>query len=67
MNNYERIKNMSIDEMAEFSSVFQRCSFCIVSKKYKNMTKVNMEECRKLSCKEGCKKWLEAESEEQCS
>lgn len=63
--NYERIKNMGIEEMAEFSSVFQRCSFCIVSKKYKSMTEVNTEECQKIGCKEGCKQWLQSESEEE--
>lgn len=58
MNNYDKITNMDIDEMAEFikSEVFRECSFC---KGY---------ECDKVplyseKCIDGIKQWLQAESE----
>ena len=63
MNNYERIKAMSIEEMAKYSSVFQRCSFCIASTKENGMTITDGAICRKITCKEGIKQWLESEVE----
>lgn len=53
MNNYEKIKSMTIDEMAEYSSVFQRCSFCIASTKENGMTVRDGAICRTLKCKDG--------------
>lgn len=66
MNNYEKIKSMSVDEMAEFSSVFQRCSFCALAKRNSLCeTLVNFEDCRKTTCKDGIKQWLLAETTEE--
>ena len=63
MRNIEKIKSMSVDEMAEFSSVFQRCSFCIASTKENGITVTDGTICRTLKCKDGIKQWLLAESE----
>lgn len=63
MNNFQKIKAMSIDEMAEFSSVFQRCSFCVLSLKENGQVYCDLEQCRKIACKDGIKQWLESESE----
>lgn len=63
MNNFEKIKNLTLDEMAEFSSIFQRCCFCIASSKEAGMTVTDGAICRTLTCKEGIKQWLQAESE----
>lgn len=59
ITNYDKIKSMNIDELAEFCSVFQRCEFCSMSVH----GTVNMDECRKTTCKEAIKKWLEAKIE----
>lgn len=64
MNNFERIKKMSLDEMAEFSSIFQRCCFCIASSKEDGMTVKDGAICRKLKCKDGIKQWLQQEVRE---
>ena len=63
MNNFEKIKAMNIDEMAEFSSVFQRCSFCALSIKENGQTYCDLEQCRTIPCKVGVKQWLESEAE----
>lgn len=52
MTNYEKIKEMSIDEMAALFSV--ACGFCVCACEPGNCS---------LSCKEGVKKWLESEAE----
>lgn len=54
MNNYEKIKNMTVDEMAEF--LLQECI---------NICVYNNEECLDYGadCKDGIKQWLEQESE----
>lgn len=50
MNNYERIKTMSIDEMAKVLSK-PVCFHCIDNK----------NECCNENCKKGVKQWLEIE------
>ena len=51
MTNYEKIKAMDIDELAE---LFQGdCTFCVF---------FSDPRCFSLSCKEGVKKWLESEA-----
>lgn len=55
ITNYDKIKSMNIDELAEFCSVFQRCEFCSIPVN----GIVKMDECRKTTCKEAIKKWLE--------
>ena len=70
MNNYEKIKNMTIDEMAEFIdeasiSGEYTCSYCKI---YEDWLKVDTDEditeyC-KYNCINGVKQWLQQESEE---
>lgn len=52
MTNYEKIKEMSIDEMAALLE--RECYLCVCYHEPGNCS---------LSCKEGVKKWLEAEAE----
>lgn len=55
MNNYERIKNMSLDEIALFvEKIGNNCHFCVLQ---------NLD-CIGNNCKEGIKQWLLSESEE---
>lgn len=54
MNNYERIKNMNIDEVAELISTGNVCYQCA----YED------ENCTNKSCREGHKKWLQSEVRE---
>ena len=50
--NYEKIKTMNIDEMAEF--LVDRCSFCVF---YKD------DNCWEQDCLVGHKQWLNQEVE----
>ncbi len=52
MTNYEKIKSMSIDEMANLLEA--TCEFCVCFKEPRKCTP---------RCKEGVKKWLESEAE----
>lgn len=55
MTNYERIKNMSIDEMAEFlADNDDNCCFC--TRRYEDV-------CLTPDCKYHIKQWLESEVE----
>ena len=60
MTNYEKIKAMSIDEMAEllYDTTFN--DFVCNSCKAPNYCNGGIDEC-----KEGIKQWLEQESEEE--
>ncbi|MGN1153569.1 MAG: hypothetical protein ACI4S3_06035 [Candidatus Gastranaerophilaceae bacterium] len=51
MNNYEKIKNMTLDEMAEFFSNLDNCEYCMF-RKYCSLD---------IKCKELHKLWLEKE------
>ena len=55
MNNYEKIKTMTLDEMAEFLTDRSACDTC----------DCDMEEnkCMAVGCLDGVKQWLQAESE----
>lgn len=58
MNNYEKIKKMTIDEMAEVL-YYSRCSACIYISSHDNLPL-----CRgNYKCKDGIKQWLESEEE----
>ena len=58
MNNYEKIKNMSIDAMAEeFYIHLGGCSACAMSLKCKN------HHLEKHKCINMYKEWLESEEE----
>ena len=54
MTNYEMIKQLSMEEMAAFLYFTDTCPFCI----YDGIP------CNELSCKNGIKRWLESEAEE---
>ena len=53
MTNYERIKAMSVEEMAEFldDAIDKECFCCVY--KHKN--------CYNIDCKTGYTEWLESE------
>lgn len=53
--NYEKIKNMTLDEMAEFLTDRSACDTC----------DCDMEEnkCMAVGCLDGIKQWLQQESE----
>lgn len=58
MNNYEKIKQMSVDEMISFILNSATCSiYC------KYINRVPHECMNKKDCKEGVKQWLLSESE----
>lgn len=65
MNNFEYIKQMDIDEMAEFCSIFQRCQFCCCSKTINGITDVNFKKCHRTTCKEGVRSWLKQERKQK--
>lgn len=56
MTNYEKIKAMDIDELAELLDSYGTCGFCIYRER--------REECDVQSCENGVKKWLESEAED---
>lgn len=59
MNNFEKIKAMDIDDMAEFLNNFRRipkCDYCI----YKN----DYDDCHADFCYKSTKPWLESEVRE---
>lgn len=53
MNNYQKIKNMTIDEIVQLleGDCF-RCAYC------------NLDDCWEQDCDNGHKLWLQQESEE---
>ena len=56
MTNYERIKNMKIEEMAKAiddSDIVSQCDCCVY-----------IDNCPNIDCKVGIKLWLESEAEE---
>lgn len=59
MTNYEYIKNMTIDEMAEFFGYYNmEEDVCRLSNK-----KMNINFCGTHGCMDCAKKWLESEAE----
>lgn len=63
--NFEKIKNMTVKEMAEelecFEDTYSRCDFCIHYKNF-NCTSEGLDGD---DCVDGIKQWLQSESEEQ--
>lgn len=57
MNNYEKIKNMSVDEMAEFYYDYFECALCPCEWTSEN------EDCAD-DCYDAIKQWLLKECEE---
>lgn len=58
MTNFDIIKSMTVDEMAEFIDSKYSCNKCIY---LNDITKKN---CYEDGCKEGIKQWLLKECEE---
>ena len=53
--NYDKIKNMTVDEMAEYLSNRTACAFCIYEFE---------QECNQaVGCVEGIKQWLLSEAD----
>lgn len=53
MNNFEKIKNMSIDEMADEITGLDYCNYCICT--------FQSKKCQETFCSDGIKQWLESE------
>ena len=56
MTNYEKIKDMSVEEMARFLCNIADCYNCPMKKKYRNQTLID--------CLDGIAEWLLKEAEE---
>lgn len=56
MTNFERIKNMTVEEMAEFIAYYLGCNNCIYDQ--------SICPDDKNACLKGTQKWLESEAEE---
>ena len=56
MNNFEKIKQMNIDEMAEWLEEFNHNSLCLYCKGCDN-------EDEEIGCRKGLIQWLQEESE----
>lgn len=54
MNNYEKIKNMTVDEMAEYISKTPNCGKC---------TLAELDLACHCECSKGIKQWLLSEAE----
>ena len=63
MNNYEKIKSMSVDEMAEWISKTDCSNTCVYHTEYDRIYE-NLEGCTGMICTDGIKQWLLAEVEE---
>ena len=59
MNNFEKIKAMDIDEMAEFFA-HSNCEWCIYNPKIYDGSCITEDR----DCKVGIKQWLESEARE---
>lgn len=64
MNNYERIKNMSVEEMAEMLSEIWDCNECTEHERLSDNPLLKNENCDN-KCFEHCKEWLESEAEDK--
>lgn len=61
MTNYERIKAMSVEEMAEFITEYAFCNFdCAEGKRLENEPLLKSQRCDER-CAEHCVRWLESE------
>ena len=55
MTNLDRIKNMTVAELAEWLKEISPCKCCVRN---------NKRACNSVSCRLGIKKWLEQEAAE---
>lgn len=63
MTNYERIKNMSIEEMASDFADYFNCSLCSEGQRLMDNPLLKDEKCDG-NCALYCKEWLESEVED---
>jgi hypothetical protein len=56
MNNYDKIKNMTVDEMAEYISKSSNCGKCAF---------LELNFACHCECSKGIKQWLEEECEDE--
>ena len=55
MTNYEKIKNLTLEEMIEFVHCEGACNYCIYA---------DDDDCKGLKCREGIREWLNQEAED---
>ena len=55
MTNYEKIKQMTVEEMADFIILKDDCECCHYA---------DDDACDKFECRDGIKAWLEQEADE---
>lgn len=65
MTNFEKIKQMSVEELAELLSFSFDCSECSESQELNEcpLVRIRLHECDR-DCITHCKEWLENEAEE---
>ena len=63
MNNYERIKEMSLEEMAIYFADDFSCSLCSEEKRLSDNPLTKYDSCDN-QCVKHCKEWLENEVDE---
>ena len=63
MTNYDRIKQMSIDEMARDLSEYVRCSNCFAEEFCNQLNNSDSDDLVMMRCEQRFKLWLEQEVE----
>lgn len=63
MTNYERIKNMSIEQLANCISKFAQCDNCLAEEFCNKINNCDIDNLVIMSCEQRLKKWLESEVE----
>ena len=61
--NYDRIKQMSIDEMARDLSDYVRCSNCFAEELCNELDNSDSDKLFTMKCEQKFKMWLESEAE----
>lgn len=67
MTNEERIKAMSIGELAKFINEMQICSCCINQKRIKDSISCKCKQFSQENCENGIVEWLKQEVEERAN
>lgn len=66
MTNYEKIKGMSVEELAELMASGEWSAICPFCKYYGTENCYIENEGASKNCAEGIKEWLESECDEEC-
>ena len=64
MNNYERIKGMSLEEMAIYFADDFKCNLCSEGKRLADNPLIKYDSCDN-QCAKHCKEWLENEVDDE--